>query len=170
MIAHQSPGQSLTQTAKRIRSLIRQGAIVLAGNKKLKIYGTLRCVSGKRMLPANRVFFASEQEAIAAGFRPCGHCLREKYLAWKNPVQPPPPRPTSFLPMEKPPIFPEFFSKDSADRQFDRLLREIPWQHQPIKIFGRTVLQPRLTAWYGDTAKPIVIPASPSNPFRGRTP
>jgi methylphosphotriester-DNA--protein-cysteine methyltransferase len=29
------------------------------------------------------VFFADEETAIAAGFRPCGACQREKYRAWK---------------------------------------------------------------------------------------
>ena len=33
--------------------------------------------------PRHRVFFADEETAIAAGFRPCGACQREKYRAWK---------------------------------------------------------------------------------------
>jgi methylphosphotriester-DNA--protein-cysteine methyltransferase len=32
----------------------------------------------------NRVFFADEQTAIAAGFRPCASCLPEKYAIWKS--------------------------------------------------------------------------------------
>lgn len=63
---------------------IRRGAIVLGGNKQLKIYGTLHCASGKRMKRANRVFFASVQEAIESGFRPCGHCMRSEYQIWKH--------------------------------------------------------------------------------------
>jgi methylphosphotriester-DNA--protein-cysteine methyltransferase len=84
MIFHNSPGDGLPERSRQIRSLIRQGLIALAGNRKLKIYGSLHCASGKRMKPANRVFFSTEKEAIAAGYRPCGHCLREKYLAWKK--------------------------------------------------------------------------------------
>jgi methylphosphotriester-DNA--protein-cysteine methyltransferase len=57
--------------------LIRKGEIPFAGNLKLKIYGKLNCRSGKRMKKENRVFFASEKEAIASGFRPCGHCLKK---------------------------------------------------------------------------------------------
>ncbi len=30
-----------------------------------------------------RVFFADEETAIAAGYRPCHTCLREAYTAWK---------------------------------------------------------------------------------------
>jgi hypothetical protein len=70
------------QTA--VRRLIRNGTITLGGNGPAKIYGTLSCASGKRMKAANRVFFKSEAEAIAAGYRPCAHCMREKYLTWKN--------------------------------------------------------------------------------------
>jgi methylphosphotriester-DNA--protein-cysteine methyltransferase len=31
-----------------------------------------------------RVFFANEKDAIAAGYRPCGRCLRDKYNEWKD--------------------------------------------------------------------------------------
>lgn len=63
-------------------SLIRDQSITVAGNRKLKIYGTLSCGSGKRMKRQNRVFFVSEKEAIEAGYRPCGHCMRKKYQVW----------------------------------------------------------------------------------------
>jgi hypothetical protein len=67
----------------RLRSLIRLRKLTLAGNQRLKIYGTLDCSSGKRMKKENRVFFSDEKEAVRAGYRPCGHCLKEKYLVWK---------------------------------------------------------------------------------------
>ncbi|WP_208728780.1 Ada metal-binding domain-containing protein [Leptospira selangorensis] len=64
--------------------MIRKKKLALAGNLKLKIYGTLSCNSGKRMNKQNRIFFTSEKEAIHLGFRPCRHCLKEKYKVWKN--------------------------------------------------------------------------------------
>lgn len=67
-----------------LRHLIRQGCIAWGGNQKLKIYGKLTCRSGKRMKTENRIFFSSEAEAQAAGYRPCGHCMRQKYQDWKN--------------------------------------------------------------------------------------
>jgi len=67
---------------KSLASLIRKGEIKFAGNVRLKIYGTLRCASGKRMKKENRVFFKNESEAIQLGFRPCGSCMREAYLRW----------------------------------------------------------------------------------------
>lgn len=63
---------------------IKKGEICFGGNRKLKIYGTLKCSSGKRMKRENRVFFLSEKEAKQNGFRPCGHCMKTEYLNWKN--------------------------------------------------------------------------------------
>jgi hypothetical protein len=31
----------------------------------------------------HRVFFADEEAAIAAGYRPCGRCMPEEYAVWK---------------------------------------------------------------------------------------
>ncbi|MEO8413348.1 MAG: Ada metal-binding domain-containing protein [Ginsengibacter sp.] len=66
-----------------LRALIRQHKISFGGNERLKIYGSLNCSSGRRMKKANRVFFASEKEAVTQGYRPCGRCMHEKYGQWK---------------------------------------------------------------------------------------
>jgi methylphosphotriester-DNA--protein-cysteine methyltransferase len=63
-------------TSTDLKRLIRQEKIRFAGNKNLKIYGTLKCGSGKRMKKVNRVFFESEKEAIDLGYRRCGNCMR----------------------------------------------------------------------------------------------
>lgn len=83
MIRHADPGIDEGGRRDALRRLIASGKISLGGNKQLKIYGTLSCASGKRMKIANRVFFESEEEAVNAGYRPCGHCMREKYVQWK---------------------------------------------------------------------------------------
>ncbi len=67
-----------------LRSKIKQHKICFGGNRKLKIYGTLSCTSGKKMKRENRIFFLTEKEAITNGFRPCGHCMKQKYQKWKN--------------------------------------------------------------------------------------
>jgi hypothetical protein len=62
----------------------------LGGNGQMKVYGQLNCSSAKRAVAAgntyqkHRVFFADEATAIAAGYRPCGNCMREQYKAWKS--------------------------------------------------------------------------------------
>ncbi|EKU60720.1 metal-binding domain of Ada protein [Acinetobacter sp. WC-323] len=72
----------LTQT--ELHQKLKQQQIVFAGNAQLKIYGRLTCASGKRMLKNNRVFFLNEDEAIAQGYRPCGHCMRQAYKKLKD--------------------------------------------------------------------------------------
>lgn len=71
-------------TDNELRKQIRRKEICLGGNQKLKIYGSLKCRSGKRMKPENRVFFESENEAVGQGYRPCGNCMGIKYKNWKN--------------------------------------------------------------------------------------
>lgn len=61
----------------------------LGGHKKLKIYGRLDCPSALRHISKghyaeHRVFFANEQTALAAGYRPCGVCMPEHHRLWKD--------------------------------------------------------------------------------------
>jgi hypothetical protein len=58
------------------------------GHRRTRIYGRLDCPSARRALArggyqAHRVFFADEQTAAAAGYRPCAVCLSGAYAAWK---------------------------------------------------------------------------------------
>jgi Metal binding domain of Ada len=60
----------------------------LGGNRRTKVYGLLDCPVALSLLarghhPAHGVFFADEGTAIAAGYRPCGACLRRRYSEWK---------------------------------------------------------------------------------------
>ena len=59
------------------------------GHNKLKIYGRLDCPSALRYIEKgqyvqHRVFFKDEETAIAAGYRPCGVCMKQAYIKWKN--------------------------------------------------------------------------------------
>jgi len=69
---------------KELSRKIKNHSIQFAGNAILKIFGRLDCRSGKRMKKENRVFFGTETEALACGFRPCGHCLSIRYREWKR--------------------------------------------------------------------------------------
>jgi methylphosphotriester-DNA--protein-cysteine methyltransferase len=62
----------------------------LGGHRRTKVYGHLDCPGalslirrGKNVVE-HRVFFADEETAVAAGYRPCGTCMREEYRAWKR--------------------------------------------------------------------------------------
>ena len=50
-------------------------------------------------------------------------------------------------------LTPEFFSALESELFLENLRREILWKHEPIMMFGKKVMQPRLTALYGDTDK-----------------
>ncbi|MBC7713425.1 MAG: alpha-ketoglutarate-dependent dioxygenase AlkB [Rhizobacter sp.] len=59
----------------------------------------------------------------------------------------------NILPKEGTAIFyPEFFSDEESKKYFQLLENEIEWVQEPIIIFGKKVMQPRLTAWYGDNS------------------
>jgi alkylated DNA repair dioxygenase AlkB len=46
----------------------------------------------------------------------------------------------------------DWLASAKAARVFGTLLEEIDWKQRSIRMMGREVLQPRLTAWYGDAA------------------
>lgn len=45
---------------------------------------------------------------------------------------------------------PCFFAAHDADTFLKELTESVPWSQDSIKIFGRTIPQPRLTCWMGD--------------------
>lgn len=47
-------------------------------------------------------------------------------------------------------FYPNFLNKDESDFYFETFLKEIEWKHEEIKLFGKKIFQPRLTAFYGD--------------------
>jgi methylphosphotriester-DNA--protein-cysteine methyltransferase len=66
----------------------------LGGHRRSRIYGRLDCPSALRAIAkggyvAQRVFFADEAAALAAGYRPCAVCLPEEYRRWKRRQTPP---------------------------------------------------------------------------------
>ena len=61
----------------------------LGGHRRGRRYGRLDCPAALRALArggyvAERVFFADEATALAAGYRPCAACLPAAYAAWKR--------------------------------------------------------------------------------------
>lgn len=49
--------------------------------------------------------------------------------------------------------YPKVFDNKTSEEYFKVLLSEIRWKQEPVKLFGREIMQPRLTAWYGDEDK-----------------
>jgi methylphosphotriester-DNA--protein-cysteine methyltransferase len=61
----------------------------LGGNRRSRIYGRLDCRAALAAIArggyaSNRVFFADEPTAIAAGYRPCAVCMPTEYAHWKK--------------------------------------------------------------------------------------
>jgi alkylated DNA repair dioxygenase AlkB len=47
-------------------------------------------------------------------------------------------------------LFDTFFGKDESDLFFNNLKNTIDWKQEGMKMYGKEILFPRLTAWYGD--------------------
>ena len=47
-------------------------------------------------------------------------------------------------------VYQDFFDEQTSNDYFARLFTEIEWRQQHIKLYGRTIAQPRLTAWHGE--------------------
>lgn len=49
--------------------------------------------------------------------------------------------------------YPNFWTAKTANTFFKNLQEQTPWQHDPITVFGKTYMQPRLTALYGKSTQ-----------------
>lgn len=49
---------------------------------------------------------------------------------------------------------PNFFTKFESDNYFQVLKDNILWKQESMNMYGKQVMFPRLTAWYGDNDKP----------------
>jgi methylated-DNA-[protein]-cysteine S-methyltransferase len=61
----------------------------LGGHRRSKGYGRLDCRAALHWIAKghyvkHRVFFADEETAVAAGYRPCAVCMPERYAEWKR--------------------------------------------------------------------------------------
>ncbi len=50
-------------------------------------------------------------------------------------------------------FYPAFLEQQECDRLLTALTQTIDWRQDWITIYGRSLPQPRLTAWYGDAGK-----------------
>lgn len=83
-----NPARSYTLIGADGRPYLSAAPGTVGGHRRGKIYGRLDCPSALRAIVAggyvtHRVFFADEQTAVAAGYRPCAVCLPEQYRRWK---------------------------------------------------------------------------------------
>jgi alkylated DNA repair dioxygenase AlkB len=50
-------------------------------------------------------------------------------------------------------LYPDFFSAAESDAFLQEILAHIAWSQETIRLWGKTIALPRLTAWYGDPGK-----------------
>lgn len=50
-------------------------------------------------------------------------------------------------------FFPEFFQPNESDQIFQKLFEQTNWRQEQIRVYGKKLDLPRLTAWYGDPGK-----------------
>lgn len=50
-------------------------------------------------------------------------------------------------------LYPRLFSPEESKTFFTKLKEKINWQQEKIKLYGRSIPLPRLTAWFGDAGK-----------------
>jgi Metal binding domain of Ada len=94
--SHENTGSRVERDVKRYRligsdgrELLSETPGTLGGHRRTKVYGRLDCPSALRWITRghyvrHRVFFADEETAIAAGYRPCAVCLPAEYRAWRD--------------------------------------------------------------------------------------
>ncbi len=62
---------------------------------------------------------------------------------------------SNLLPFQGETVFyPEFFSRKISDHYLEKLKTSLDWKQEPIRMFGKLVMQPRLTSLYGDEGRP----------------
>lgn len=61
--------------------------------------------------------------------------------------------------------FPAFVDLGESGIVTRKLIEEVPWQQKMIKMYGKEIITPRLTAWYGDTNKTYSFSGSRFDPI-----
>jgi alkylated DNA repair dioxygenase AlkB len=61
--------------------------------------------------------------------------------------------------------FPSFFTQSESNRLYKSLLKNIAWQQDTIRFYGKEIPLPRLTAWYGETDKSYTYSGIPMKPL-----
>ena len=62
-------------------------------------------------------------------------------------------------------LIPAFFDEKQATALYQKLLSEISLSQGSVKIFGKNIPEPRLTAWYGDEGKSYTYSNKKNDPL-----
>ena len=62
-------------------------------------------------------------------------------------------------------FMPDFYTPSVSEPFFKALMAELAWEQGEITMFGKKVLEPRLTAWYGDVGKTYTYSGKKQEPL-----
>ncbi|PKQ43625.1 alpha-ketoglutarate-dependent dioxygenase AlkB family protein [Confluentibacter flavum] len=62
-----------------------------------------------------------------------------------------------------------FFDKELSDHYLNVLLESIDWKQEKMNMYGKELLFPRLSAWYGDSDKPYAFSGITLQPIEWST-
>ena len=62
-------------------------------------------------------------------------------------------------------FIPQFFTPSVSDQILTDLTQNIAWQQGEITLFGKKILEPRLSAWYGDEGKTYTYSGKKQEPL-----
>lgn len=60
--------------------------------------------------------------------------------------------------------YPNFYNREIANNYLDVLRNNIDWKQESMNMYGKQVMFPRLTSWYGDNDKPYSFSGIKLNP------
>ena len=73
--------------------------------------------------------------------------------------------PTNILPYDGELYYhPDFYLPGEAESLYEKLLREIPWQHDEVVIFGKHITTKRMMAWFGEAGFDYIYSGSTKTP------
>jgi len=60
---------------------------------------------------------------------------------------------------------PNLFSEEQSNLYLQKFINEMPWQQRSVLMYGKEVITPRLTVWYGDPDADYSISGNGSKPL-----
>jgi len=69
------------------------------------------------------------------------------------------------VPAELVDYVPELFSEQESNFYINKFIHELPWQQKSVLMYGKEVITPRLTVWYGDPDTDYSILGNGSKPL-----
>jgi alkylated DNA repair dioxygenase AlkB len=73
--------------------------------------------------------------------------------------------PTPKLPFELMEYFPAVFSADESNSFITTFIDTIPWLQRTVLMYGKDIITPRLTAWYGDAGSSYTFSGTKFDPL-----